>query len=100
MRKGKRGRGRPWQHPHSDSSHVPFASIGHSETGPGGVEYHVQYLPGALKEYVCPGCLHTVAIGASNVVAWPEETRFGMPSGSDARRHWHTDCWRRGLRPD
>jgi hypothetical protein len=33
------------------------------------------------------------------VVVWPEEAAFGVPTGVEARRHWHTACWRRGLRP-
>jgi len=69
------------------------------ETGPDGVEYHVQYLGAATKEYRCPGCLQTIRPGATHVVVWPEEAAFGVEVGVEARRHWHTACWRRGLRP-
>jgi hypothetical protein len=76
-----------------------LASMPRIETGRDGIEYHVQYLGAASKEYMCPGCLHPVAIGSSHVVVWPEEAAFGVPTGVEARRHWHTACWRRGLRP-
>lgn len=41
----------------------------------------------ALKDYVCPECGNTVAIGEGHVVVWPEYD-------SDLRRHWHQHCWR------
>jgi hypothetical protein len=43
------------------------------------------------KPYVCPGCDHLVHPGTWHLVV--------VPTGdADARRHWHTDCWRRELR--
>jgi hypothetical protein len=43
------------------------------------------------KEYRCPGCDHTVRTGSRHLVVIPQ----GDP---DARRHWHTECWRKELR--
>jgi hypothetical protein len=43
------------------------------------------------KPYVCPGCDHTVRPGAWHLVVVPADD-------ADARRHWHTECWRRELR--
>jgi hypothetical protein len=43
------------------------------------------------KEYRCPGCDHVVRRGVWHLVI--------VPAGdADARRHWHTECWRRELR--
>ena len=43
------------------------------------------------RPYRCPGCDHVVAPGTSHLVVVPQ-------SDVDARRHWHTECWRRELR--
>lgn len=73
--------------------------VGRTETGPGGDLYQVQYVGPSPRVYRCPGCLRDVGPGVDHVVAWPEEGRFGVDSGADARRHWHKECWRRKLRP-
>ncbi|WP_259349598.1 MULTISPECIES: hypothetical protein [unclassified Schaalia] len=71
-----------------------------SESGPGGDSYQVQHVGGGDKTYICPGCLQQIPAGTEHVVAWPEDSRFGRPVGVQARRHWHSECWRRRLRPD
>ncbi len=43
------------------------------------------------KVYRCPGCDHEIRKGVSHLVVVPADD----PS---ARRHWHTECWRRELR--
>jgi hypothetical protein len=43
------------------------------------------------KEYRCPGCDHLVRAGGSHLVVVPQDD-------ADARRHWHTECWRKELR--
>ena len=43
------------------------------------------------KEYRCPGCDHIVRDGVWHLVVVPEDD-------PDARRHWHTECWRRELK--
>lgn len=61
----------------------------------GGVSYIVRDVPAhrAEKEYRCPGCQQRVAPGTAHVVAWPETAAYGLTTGLDARRHWHTFCW-------
>ena len=76
-----------------------LASVPRTERGPDGGDYQVRRLPGSAKEYTCPACLHPIPAGTAHVVAWPEEAPFGLPQGVEARRHWHLECWRRGLRP-
>lgn len=43
------------------------------------------------KEYRCPGCDHVVRPGLRHLVVVPQ-------GDADARRHWHTECWRKELR--
>lgn len=74
-------------------------SVPHTETGPDGLDYQVRDVVGGAKTYTCPGCLQVIPVGLPHVVAWPEEAPFGMPQGVDARRHWHSQCWHRRLRP-
>lgn len=92
-------RKRPWSGPHRELDPAAVRGLPHTETGPGGGEYHVQYLAAAAKEYTCPGCLRTIAVGSAHVVVWSVEAPFGQPQGVGSRRHWHPECWRRGLRP-
>ena len=76
-----------------------LASVPRTERGPDGLDYQVRRLPSAAKQYTCPACLRPIPVGAAHVVAWPEEGPFGLPQGVEGRRHWHSECWRRGLRP-
>ena len=46
---------------------------------------------GGQKSYRCPGCDHEVRAGVTHLVVVPV-------GDADARRHWHTECWRRELR--
>jgi hypothetical protein len=52
--------------------------------------YEVRHV-GGQKEYRCPGCDHPVRAGIWHLVVVPQ-------ADVDARRHWHTECWRRELR--
>jgi hypothetical protein len=54
------------------------------------VGYDVRHV-GGEKAYRCPGCDHTVRAGLWHLVVVPQDD-------VDARRHWHTECWRRELR--
>ena len=76
-----------------------LASVPRTDRGPDGGDYQVRRLPGSAKDYTCPACLRPIPAGTAHVVAWPEEAPFGLPQGVEARRHWHLECWRRGLRP-
>ncbi len=52
--------------------------------------YDVRHV-GGQKEYRCPGCDHMVWAGVWHLVVVPDED-------VDARRHWHTECWKRELK--
>jgi len=43
------------------------------------------------KSYRCPGCDHEIRPPTAHLVVVPIDD-------PDARRHWHTECWRRELR--
>ncbi|WP_253953970.1 hypothetical protein [Schaalia sp. 19OD2882] len=95
----RRSSKRPWSAPHRAFDPSALGAPRHSETGPDGTQWQVQRLRSASKEYTCPGCLAPVRTGSAHVVAWPEEAPWGREAGAEARRHWHTECWRRRLRP-
>ena len=70
----------------------PLGSVQASQSHPDG-EWHVRTITGAAatKAYRCPGCDHEVRAGMWHLVV--------VPVGDvDARRHWHTECWRNELR--
>jgi len=52
--------------------------------------YEVRHV-GGQKEYRCPGCDHMVRAGVWHLVVVPSDD-------VDARRHWHTECWKRELK--
>lgn len=97
--RGRRSQKRPWSQGHRELELGALGSMPRTETGPDGSDYQVRHLRSASKEYTCPACLRPIRVGSAHVVAWPEESRFGLPEGVEARRHWHSECWRRGLRP-
>ena len=100
MAKARGSRKRPWGQTHRELDPERIGSIAHTETGPDGRAYQVRHLRSSTKEYMCPGCLQIIPVGRANVVAWPEEPDFGEGQGTQSRRHWHPECWRRGLRPN
>lgn len=59
----------------------------------GGRDYAVRALSGThpTKVYRCPGCQQEFSGAVPHVVVWPTDGLLGP----DARRHWHTPCWRR-----
>ena len=52
--------------------------------------YEIRHV-GGQKEYRCPGCDHVVRAGSWHLVVVPQDD-------VDARRHWHTECWRSELK--
>ncbi len=66
------------------------------EQGPDGQDWVVRPVPGAasVKTYRCPGCDQEIPPGIAHVVTW----RAGTADAA-GRRHWHTGCWARRLRP-
>ena len=97
--RGRRSRKRPWDEHHRDLDMGSLASMPRTQSGPDGREYRVQRLSSSAKAYTCPACARPIPLGTAHVVAWPLEAPYGLPEGVDARRHWHSECWRRGLRP-
>jgi len=67
----------------------------HTETRRGRV-WNVQPVSAAraLKVYRCPGCLLDIEPGHAHVVAWRADGMMGEESDLDARRHWHSHCWK------
>lgn len=96
---GRRSNKRPWGQEYRALDFGRFSSLPRSERGYDGADYQVQRIRGSAKTYTCPGCLRPVVPGVAHVVAWPEESPFGLPQGVEARRHWHNACWDRRLRP-
>lgn len=66
----------------------------HYEKGRDGNDYKVRHINAAAKQYVCPGCNAVIGVGESHEVVWSEDTILGAQYGIEARRHWHTSCWR------
>ncbi|MGJ9420931.1 hypothetical protein [Aeromicrobium sp. CF3.5] len=60
-------------------------------------EWNVRPLAGSQREYTCPGCHRPVRPGVGHVLVWPVQKALLSAEAIDERRHWHTDCWRRGL---
>lgn len=76
------------------------AGIPRRESAPDG-EWAVRTISdrNAVKEYTCPGCSQLIPPGMPHLVAWREDSLFGLESALADRRHWHPHCWRtRGLR--
>jgi hypothetical protein len=59
-----------------------------------GEDWLVRPLTGSAstKAYRCPGCDHEIRPATPHLVVWPVEPMVGV--GLDARRHWHTACWK------
>ncbi|GAB3802098.1 hypothetical protein GCM10028798_18670 [Humibacter antri] len=59
-------------------------------------EWHVQPAGGAsaIKNYTCPGCGGVIAPGVAHVVVWRADGVTGDTADLEARRHWHSGCWR------
>ncbi|MDO5672237.1 MAG: hypothetical protein Q4G30_05180 [Actinomycetaceae bacterium] len=96
----RRPRGkRPYGQEHIPLDRQRLSSIPQDELGPDGQEYSVSRVSGSAKPYTCPACLRPIPAGTAHVVAWRNTGGFGVDTGVDARRHWHTACWNRGLRP-
>ncbi len=51
----------------------------------------------AVKTYRCPGCGGTIEPGTAHRVVWRSDGILGDAIELEARRHWHTHCWR--IRP-
>lgn len=61
-----------------------------------GINWNVQPIGAAkaLKEYSCPGCGGAIQPGVDHLVTWRADGVLGERADLEARRHWHTHCWR------
>jgi hypothetical protein len=59
-----------------------------------GEEWMVRPVTGSAstKPYRCPGCDQQIRPATPHLVVWPVEPMVG--EGLEARRHWHTACWK------
>lgn len=48
----------------------------------------------ALKDYICPGCGSAIVVATPHLVVWRADGVLGDRADLEARRHWHTHCWR------
>ena len=91
---GRKSRKRPYHQGHVPLNMDRITGGVRTETGPGGLTFNVRNIPSGQKEYRCPGCQQIIASGTPHIVAWTEETLWGAQAGLEARRHWHSACWR------
>lgn len=89
-------RRRPWGEPHRELD-LDRAMGGRSTASRRGEDWTVQKVRGSDKTYRCPGCQQEIPAGTPHVVAWAQDSLFGAGAALDARRHWHSACWERGL---
>jgi hypothetical protein len=63
-----------------------------------GGTWNVQPVSGAqaVKTYVCPGCGLDIPPGTAHLVTWRADGVLGDAADLEARRHWHSHCWRIG----
>jgi hypothetical protein len=61
-----------------------------------GHEWNVQPVgaESAVKTYTCPGCGGVIGPGVAHVVVWRADGVLGDTADLEARRHWHSGCWR------
>ena len=50
----------------------------------------------AVKEYLCPGCQLVIEPGVAHIAAWRQDGILGDQADIEARRHWHSHCWKIG----
>ncbi|MGV1035111.1 MAG: hypothetical protein ACOYBP_07865 [Microbacteriaceae bacterium] len=80
-----------------DESDLAYLTIGWRRTETRrGQSWTVQPISeaAAQKRYVCPGCPVMIEPGFAHVVVWRNDGIMGESADLDARRHWHTHCWR------
>ncbi len=91
----RRSTKRPYGQPHQefDTDKVQGVLGARREIGPGGEEYLVAVPRLSDKVYTCPACGRDIPGSQHHVVAWAADGIFGQEAASDARRHWHKNCW-------
>jgi len=90
-------RPRGWKPPSSDDDDLSYLLAGWKRTErKRGTEWNVQPVSAmqAAKDYVCPGCGQIIGQGIAHIVAWRADGVLGDAADLEARRHWHSHCWR------
>lgn len=93
---GRKSSRRPWGQPHVELD-LDRARGGRSTTSRQGQDWTVQRIRSSQKEYRCPACHQAISAGTPHVVAWANDSLFGKDAALADRRHWHVNCWDRGL---
>jgi len=95
MPTGRRSNKRPYGKPHEEFDPDRVTGGGpRIEPGPRGEPHYVATPRPTDKTYVCPACQQEISGDTAHVVAWPVDHLFGEDAAKDARRHWHSSCWR------
>jgi hypothetical protein len=95
MPSGRRSNKRPYGKPHEEfDADRALGGAARVETGPRGEQYYVATPRPTDKTYICPGCNREIAGETQHIVAWPVEHILGEDAAAQARRHWHSGCWR------
>ncbi len=98
MAKSRRSKKRPYgKHIELDFSRLTYVQS--VQRGGDGEDYNVRFINFSEKTYICPGCLQNIKPGVSHIVAWQTDHFFGPEVAAQERRHWHSNCWNRRLRP-
>lgn len=95
MPSSRRSSKRPWaqEHPELDLDRVRGGS--RTESGPDGAwTVRTVGAAAATKSYLCPGCRQEIPVGTAHLVTWQQDSLLGEQAALEARRHWHTGCWR------
>lgn len=88
----RRSRRRP--DPHDPDEPIRLRGSAHVEQRRGRA-WNVQPVAGsAEKTYTCPGCGLEIGLRVEHVVVWRADGVLGDAADLEARRHWHTHCWR------
>ncbi len=87
-------RANKWQRPARELS-TGFATRRRIDDARDG-QWVVQQTAGSTsgKVYVCPGCRQDLSASTPHTIAWREVAAYGLGIGPEARRHWHTHCFR------
>ena len=99
MAKSRRSKKRAYTADHIELDYSRLVHVDRMQTGGDGEQYHVRHISSSEKTYTCPACLHSISPFTSHVVVWAADHFFGEQVAAQERRHWHSSCWNRRLRP-
>lgn len=91
------GRANKWTKPQGEEPPLERTRFGvpQLQDAPDG-QWHVRRISpvNASKTYKCPGCGHQIPSGVEHIVAWRSDHWSGEEASANARRHWHSNCWK------